>query len=326
VNSMTKTNHFKIGMFVLCAVAIFLAALFAFGARTYFEPKTVYETYVPGTVEGLAVGSAVKFRGVQVGHVRKISFSWNEYPHVATERGLVVVQFEIRDAVSPTTVQRDGGRRLREAIERGLRARVKSQGITGTSILSLELVDPERYPVVEVPWKPDHFPIPAADSQFNQMLASIEHSLRNLEKLDLDSLNKVLQRDLESLGRLLEQVEKIDFATLGTNVNSLIAEVKVSNGKLQGLLEDTRVKVKELPLNGLVQNADQLLSELRTSLTKLQPAIDNLDTAPLTETLVNARQATEKLNDVLTDLKQYPSGFLFGEPPSRARSVERPSR
>jgi phospholipid/cholesterol/gamma-HCH transport system substrate-binding protein len=323
---MTKTNHFKIGMFVLCAVAIFLAALFAFGARTYFEPKTVYETYVPGTVEGLAVGSAVKFRGVQVGHVRKISFSWNEYPHVATERGLVVVQFEIRDAVSPTTVQRDGGRRLREAIERGLRARVKSQGITGTSILSLELVDPERYPVVEVPWKPDHFPIPAADSQFNQMLASIEHSLRNLEKLDLDSLNKVLQRDLESLGRLLEQVEKIDFATLGTNVNSLIAEVKVSNGKLQGLLEDTRVKVKELPLNGLVQNADQLLSELRTSLTKLQPAIDNLDTAPLTETLVNARQATEKLNDVLTDLKQYPSGFLFGEPPSRARSVERPSR
>ena len=63
----TTTNNFKLGLFTLCGLAILIAGVLAFGARSYFEPTSLFETYVAGDVTGLAVGSAVELRGVHVG-------------------------------------------------------------------------------------------------------------------------------------------------------------------------------------------------------------------------------------------------------------------
>ena len=81
----TTTNHFKLGLFTLCGLAILIAAVLAFGARSYFEPTSLFETYIPGDVTGLAVGSAVELRGVDVGKVKRISFSWSEYQETDAE-------------------------------------------------------------------------------------------------------------------------------------------------------------------------------------------------------------------------------------------------
>lgn len=58
----TTTNDFKLGLFTLCGLAILIAGILAFGARSYFEPTSTYETYIAGDVTGLAVGSAVELR------------------------------------------------------------------------------------------------------------------------------------------------------------------------------------------------------------------------------------------------------------------------
>ena len=50
-----KTNNIKIGIFVLLALALFIAGLLAFGAKSYFAPKTRFETAIPGEV-GRAFG------------------------------------------------------------------------------------------------------------------------------------------------------------------------------------------------------------------------------------------------------------------------------
>src|SRR5689334_23297649 len=125
-----KTNHLKIGLFVLIALGLLLGGLFAFGVRSHLEPKTDFETYVTEDVEGLSVGSPVKLRGVPVGQVTRINFTWNDYPDGG--KGYVVVEFEIKDSVSPLPagVERDG--KLQTEIRKGLRARIKGQGITGT--------------------------------------------------------------------------------------------------------------------------------------------------------------------------------------------------
>src|SRR4030095_1510661 len=136
----TQTNNFKIGAFLLMAVGLLTGGLFAFGIRHRFEPKTNFETYVPEDVEGLSVGSAVKLRGVPVGKVTRINFTWNEYPDEG--KGYVVVEFEIKDSVSPLPKGRQRDEMLQAEIRRGLRARIKGQGITGTSIVSLEYLDP----------------------------------------------------------------------------------------------------------------------------------------------------------------------------------------
>ena len=95
-----RTRQFRIGLFVLTSLAILAAGLFAFGLRRELEPKRRFETYVPTDAGGLAVGAAVKLKGVSVGEVTRISFSWIEYP--GGRPPCVVIYFEAKESVNPS--------------------------------------------------------------------------------------------------------------------------------------------------------------------------------------------------------------------------------
>ena len=279
----TATNHFKLGLFTLCGLAILIAGILAFGARSYFEPTSLFETYVEGDVTGLAVGSPVELRGVRVGKVRRISFSWSEYQE--TTPSYVVVEFEMRNDVTPLPPGEARSEMLESAVKRGLRARLKSQGVTGTSILSLEYLSPDENPPVQVPWTPKHTYIPAAPGQLGELLDSIEKTLRNVEELNFSNINQLVQSDLKSAGQVLDHVNQVDFGGLGTNANSL-------------------------------------LTESRATISQLQPALANIDFNALNQTLANAQRTLRDLDDVVAELKTYPSGFLFGSPPPPVKEVQ----
>ena len=279
----TATNHFKLGLFTLCGLAILIAGILAFGARSYFEPTSLFETYVEGDVTGLAVGSPVELRGVQVGKVRRISFSWSEYQE--TTPSYVVVEFEMRNDVTPLPPGEARSEMLESAVKRGLRARLKSQGVTGTSILSLEYLSPDENPPVQVPWTPKHTYIPAAPGQLGELLTSLEKTLRDVEQLNFSNINQLVQGDLKSAGQVLDKVNQVDFGSLGTNANAL-------------------------------------LTESRVTISQLQPALANIDFNALNQTLENAQRTVHDLDDVMAELKNYPSGFLFGSPPLPVKEVQ----
>ena len=160
----TKPNDFKIGVFVLIGIALALAAIFIFGASKWFEGKSVEETYVAGNVDGLKVGSPVTLHGVPVGEVTKINFTWNIYHR--QEPRYVYVEFAINSNVPITTEGNNVQARLEEEVRKGLRARIKSQGLAaGTVIVSLEYLNPKQHPPLEVPWKPRNTYIPSAPGQ-----------------------------------------------------------------------------------------------------------------------------------------------------------------
>ncbi len=317
-----RTNNLKIGVFVLAALAVLVGALFAFGIRQRLEPKTRFETYVTEDVEGLSVGSPVKLRGVPVGHVTGINFTWNQYQDGG--KGYVLVEFEIKDAVTPLPKGTEREARLLGEIRKGLRARIKGQGITGTSVVSLEYLDPDENPPLKVDWTPVNHYIPSAPGQFSQMLASIEKSLRNIEKVDFELLNLSLHDSLDAVGKVLNHLEGMQLASIGTNVNGLVTELRGTNLKLKAFLDESRGAVENLKLDGLARRAETLVDQVKQLVGRLDTTLAGLDTGALGPTLRNAREATDQLNDVLHELKQYPSGFLFGQPPTPARSVDRP--
>jgi hypothetical protein len=45
----------------------------------------------------------------------------------------------------------------------------------------------------------------------------------------------------------------------------------------------------------------------------VEPGLASIDFNALNQTLTNARQTVRDMDDVLAQLKQYPSGFLFSE-------------
>jgi len=322
-----KTNNFKLGLFTLFGLGLLATGVLAFGTWSSFEKKSLFETYVPGDVSGLSVGAAVEFRGVRVGKVTRIGFSWNEYKD--GQPGCVVVVFEMRDDAFVTPMGNEWHDQLQAAVDRGLRARIKAQGVTGTCIVSLENLDSAENPIMKYSWTPKRTFIPSAPGLFGELLVSLQRALRRLDRLDVTALNQMAQTDLKEVNRVLEKVERVDFENLSTNASGLLTnatvllqDVRRSTAKLDNFIDDTDETVKKLQLEKLSKDADVLVEQLQDTISKLEPGLTSVDFDSLNQTLIKARQAIQNMNDVLDELKKYPSGFIFGKPPPRLKEVQ----
>jgi ABC-type transporter Mla subunit MlaD len=310
-----KPNTFKIGLFTLGAIALFVAGLLAFGAKSYFTKKTMFETAIEGEVSGMSVGSTVELRGVPIGKVTAITFAWNVYPE--SKSRLIIVEFEVDGSLFRLPPGADMDALLKEATDRGLRAMVRLQGVTGTSILWLETVNPDSFPPPAIDYRPRHYYIPSAPGQITRLLESIERSLDNIQHLDLPNIGIGITNTLDATTRLVDKLNQLDLGALSTNINDLVVQVKDLSTNLQQT-------VNSMKLASVSQNANELLTGLRDSNAKLQLVLDHLGMVPMQQTVGDLRGAIQNLNQVLSQLKQYPSGFIFGEPPLPAQGVKTP--
>ena len=62
-----------IGVFVLGAIALVLAAIVLLSSGNWFEPKSLFAVFFPGSVRGLNKGAPVTFRGVKIGEVKDVT-------------------------------------------------------------------------------------------------------------------------------------------------------------------------------------------------------------------------------------------------------------
>ena len=74
-----KANYFKLGLFVIGAIAAGILVLVIIGSGRWFERKVIIETYFKESVQGLDLGSKLKYRGVTIGEVTRISFTYTRY-------------------------------------------------------------------------------------------------------------------------------------------------------------------------------------------------------------------------------------------------------
>lgn len=74
-----RARHIRLGAFILGAVAIAVIFVVAFGAGWWWRPKVLMETYFDESVQGIDVSSPLKYRGVNVGVVSRIGFTYTDY-------------------------------------------------------------------------------------------------------------------------------------------------------------------------------------------------------------------------------------------------------
>jgi hypothetical protein len=203
-----------------------------------------------------------------------------------------------------------------------LRACPKALGVTGTCILSLEFLNPAENPPLQVAWTPRHTYIPSAPGLLGDLLVSMRATLHKLDRVDVAALNDLAVTDLKSVGRILGQVERVDLESLGTNATALLTEVRSSNEKLQLFLNHTEDLLAKMKLEKLSRDADGLVGQLQETVESLQPGLANLDFEALNQTLESAPRTLREADDVLFELKQYPSGFILGKPPVPVKNVK----
>ena len=74
-----QANFFRLGLFILAAIVVFIGIVLALSAGQVFRQTVVLETYFNESVQGLDLGSKLKYRGVAIGEVTKIGFTYNKY-------------------------------------------------------------------------------------------------------------------------------------------------------------------------------------------------------------------------------------------------------
>ena len=70
-----KASAAAIGAFVLGGIALVIVGLAILGSGRLFQSAQRYALFFNGSVNGLSVGSPVKFNGVQIGSVDRIMLS-----------------------------------------------------------------------------------------------------------------------------------------------------------------------------------------------------------------------------------------------------------
>ena len=129
---MNDNSKFKLGLFVIFSTVIFFAALFILGMMDRFKEKAHISTLVSESVQGLSVGSSVKYQGVPIGSVCEIMI----YPTdnvIRIDMEINISKFKVQQSGhAPVTIPiEDFNQHVADAVKKGLCCRMELEGITG---------------------------------------------------------------------------------------------------------------------------------------------------------------------------------------------------
>ncbi len=222
----TKINPALVGVFVLGALALGVAALLTFGGVNFFSKPQRFVVSFDETIHGLDLGSVVKVRGVRVGRVVDLNVHFDTKKK--SSRVVVICELTRNVVVNEDGAEIDLSNRaqLEDMVKRGLRAQLGVQGLaTGLLYVELTFEDPEIYPLGELVAGGKHLEVPSIPSSMAEAYASAMQILSNLKKIDFPGLEKDVRALLVDTRKQINAVDltavTAEWAKAGKSVTAL---------------------------------------------------------------------------------------------------------
>lgn len=324
-----KANPLKVGVFVVAGVALVIVAVLALGAGSFFTRRVTFVLYFADSVNGLVLGSPVKFKGAPIGTVTRIQLALRE----ETGPQFIPVTIRLEEGQILSTAGKPVDIRQREFVEaqirQGLRASLELESfITGRLYVQFDYYSNAPPPVL-VQKEGEFMELPTISTGLNEFLNS-------LERVDLPGLSRRLTTVLDDFGRLLKdaQVKDISRRLVRTleAIEKLIdsPEWKAAAQSLTHTSEETRRLVTELrtevrPVAGSLTNAteqaSQTLAQLRRTLEELR-AVAGADSplvGELNDTLTEFSDAARSVRLLADYLNRNPGALLGGRKQSEPK-------
>jgi ABC-type transporter Mla subunit MlaD len=292
--SQANPNYFRLGLFVFAGFAAILGLILVFGTGQIFKKTMMAETYIEQSITGLDVGAPVRFRGVKLGQVTSIGLSGNLYETntpLAERKEYVVIRMQIdgdrNEILGPTG-----------KLPSDLRARVKSQGITGVNYVELDYIrDMPSYRALPYSWKPEYVVINSLPSQTDIFFSGIRKVLDNLGEMNLSGTQK-------------------KFDELLTNLNTIIGGDGKSNAGIATSVERLNVLLSRIDEVANKAELELLMREVIATTVTLRQMLSSVQGDTISS-IENLKQITDQLNDLARVASRYPSSMLWGEPPPK---------
>lgn len=336
-------THYRLGLFVLASLLISAGLMIGLGAKKWFTSYTMLETYFDESVQGIDLGSKIRYRGVVVGEVSELGFSHTHYEQekpVKDRYQYVMVQAKIKsDVFGDPKIATPDQATLNEGIARGLRIKITPQGLTGTSYLEIDFAESGQNQILPIDWKPKNLYIPSTKSTVKQFVNAFQDTMGRLQRVDIEAsltrLNRVLEtteRKIEAIPmeRIGQNVERFSnelahapVGKLASEASALVAEARESNRHLNKLLADPALASAPADIAASARRARELLEnpELNQTVARLNQSLGRIDRL-LTSRDQEISTLVDNLNEISANLKalsesaqRHPAGLLLGAPP-----------
>ena len=334
---MNDNSKFKLGLFIILAVAVFFAGLLILGSLDSFKAKAHISTLVTESVQGLSVGSSVKYQGVPVGSVREISI----YPSgnvILIDMEINISKFKMleEDGDTVTLSIEEFNEGIRKAVNEGLRCRLELEGITGGKYVELQFdKDAAIEEITMDQFSLDDPYVPSLPSLISDLRGSITSILAKLESIDykgisdkanatlaainessipkfdatLDSVNGLVssvEKDLIPTARQsIENLDKLTGSEIRERIETLTENANIAVTAVESLAKSVEIEIKSVEFAQIGANLRSFLATaIRTSKT-------------LDETLFNLNNGVDAVIEFIQYVDSDPSSFIQGKKKNR---------
>jgi phospholipid/cholesterol/gamma-HCH transport system substrate-binding protein len=294
-----KSNNVLIGTFAVVVLAcIFLFALWI--SRVQLDRQyAYYQIFFQGSVSGLSKSGAVQFNGLPVGRVVDLYLAENDPNKV-----VAIIQVDARTPVKEDSV-----------------AQLELSGITGVAVIELTGGSPSSKPLTPKNGE-TYATIRGAPSTLQELAMAAPETLQNANQL-LSQLNAVIKANQDSVGRTLQNIEKLSgaLADSSDDMKKAIRNLSDASEHLSNLSRSADSFVKT-DMKGLIADARQTSQSYRKvaddldQLVKVNgPAINRMSRDGLTQVpqlIAETRALVSALDRLVGRAQDDPARFLIG--------------
>jgi phospholipid/cholesterol/gamma-HCH transport system substrate-binding protein len=294
-----QASMFKLGFFVLLGLFLLGGTLIWMGQRDSIGDAKNYVSYFSDSVQGVQVGSPVKYQGIDVGKVVDIS--------VAPDPYLVQIIYSLKGE---------------ESLARLVMAGISLTGITGMAYI--ELVPQEASAVAASPrvdFTPPYPVIPSYIRGIQKVMASIETIMGKLSAIDFVGLSQRIDNLLLTVQNILDNQALGDIIsslrTVSENLESFSAELarlgQGGNGQrmsdfiisasreIEETSRNIKTQIEKMELDKLSQKVNLYVDELGESMLRVGQYLQSV---------------SEQLSRLSGRLENAPSDIIFSQPAS----------
>lgn len=223
---MIEANKVKLGVFITLGSLLILAGIFIFGLSQFFTEKVKIYTIFTDDIEGIGIGSPVKYFGVNFGQVTNLYICNDGDVEVEMDLNLEAIEKKTKSRFIELILNKETQSvTIQKEIDEGLRCSLKFRGITGDKYISLAYhPNSSKRPDLRIASKDsDIYYIPSLPSHVESAIENVSDIIYDLSQINFQEVVNNLNRDLHAISELAREM-KTSLNALDTQElnNSLI--------------------------------------------------------------------------------------------------------
>lgn len=318
----TKANYAIVGFFTVLVIAA--AFGFVYWMSQYGRTGQMVELVVniPGSANGLSVGSPVRFNGINVGSVRNLAIDANDprYSIAITEVSAdapvmksTTATLEVQGLTGAAYIELSGGRKgdeniLKTALEKGTQAHILADQSSVTSLLATadQILDRANSAITDIQSFVTDVRGPLTSTignaeRFSKALAdnsgAIDQFLKSVEQLSgsVNAASKKLDDTLASADRLIKSVDPKKIDNIVSNAEQVSNNLKDASGGVSEAIAGFRRAVETYDQFG--KSAQETLKRVDTLVAAVDAQKVGLVVNDITAASADARKVAAQVSD-----------------------------